>query len=99
MAKRTTQPKSAVPVDMPFEEALEQLESIISALEHESLPLEELLSHYENGSKLINHCTALLNSAKDRVELISLNDSSTSSPSPTGPDAAADSNSDDIRLH
>ncbi len=38
--------------DLPFEEALKRLESIVEAMEAQDLPLETLLARYEEGAKL-----------------------------------------------
>ncbi len=55
-----------------FEEALAKLESIVEAMEHEQLPLEDLVAHYEQGSALLNRCESILQSARGRIELITL---------------------------
>jgi len=55
-----------------FEEAIEELESLVEAMENEQLPLEELVANYEKGSKLIAHCQSVLESARERIELITL---------------------------
>jgi exodeoxyribonuclease VII small subunit len=55
-----------------FEEALAGLESIVEAMEHEQLPLEDLVAHYEQGSALLNRCESILQSARERIELITL---------------------------
>lgn len=59
---------SATPVqDLSYEEALVQLELILSTLERDDLPLETSLSLYEQGVVLSDHCTTLLNAAELRV--------------------------------
>ena len=86
--------------------ALAGLESIVEAMEHENLPLEDLVSHYEKGSALLKRCESILDSARERIELITLRNDSTESPSPSGSQAGAPSQSespdasdnDDIRL-
>jgi exodeoxyribonuclease VII small subunit len=55
-----------------FEQALEGLESIVDAMEHEPLSLEELVAHYEKGTAYLNHCESILQSARGRIELITL---------------------------
>lgn len=85
-----------------FEQALEQLEGLVEAMENEQLPLEELVANYEKGSKLIAHCQSVLESARERIELITLgnqHDSGLENQPPTD-DVGADSDSDndDIRL-
>lgn len=108
MARRKTNPDDgdAAPT---FEEALADLEAIVNAMEHEQLPLEELVSQYERGAALLGRCESLLKSARGRIELITLrgktedgDDSETeapitsrSLPSPVQPE---DSDDDDIRL-
>jgi exodeoxyribonuclease VII small subunit len=86
-----------------FEEALAGLESIVEAMENEQLPLEDLVSQYEKGSKLLERCEAVLQSARERIELITLRaaagDADTDDES-SKPSAAADEpdDDDDIRL-
>jgi exodeoxyribonuclease VII small subunit len=55
-----------------FEAALGNLEAIVEAMEHEQLTLEELVAHYEKGSALLTRCEAILQSARGRIELITL---------------------------
>ncbi|NJM37564.1 MAG: exodeoxyribonuclease VII small subunit [Akkermansiaceae bacterium] len=55
-----------------FEEALAGLEAIVEAMEHENLPLEELVTHYEKGAALLSRCESILQSARGRIELITL---------------------------
>ncbi|MFT3990559.1 MAG: exodeoxyribonuclease VII small subunit [Luteolibacter sp.] len=55
-----------------FEDALGSLEEIVEAMEHEQLPLEELVAYYEKGSSLLNRCEAILQAARGRIELITL---------------------------
>lgn len=55
-----------------FEDALGNLESIVEAMEHEHLTLEDLVEHYEKGSALLTRCEAILQSARGRIELITL---------------------------
>ncbi|MDZ7615984.1 MAG: exodeoxyribonuclease VII small subunit [Patescibacteria group bacterium] len=53
-----------------FEQAVEQLEAIVRALEEGDLGLEEALGRYEQGVKLLRHAHALLKRAERRVELL-----------------------------
>ncbi len=91
-----------------FEDALAGLETIVEAMENEQLPLEELVDHYEKGSALLERCEAILQSARGRIELITLRNKNESGadPAPAGgsredfPTSALpdDSDDDDIRL-
>ncbi len=52
---------------LKFEEAIEQLERIIEGVESGEVGLEESLSQYENGMKLIAHCRTILTAAEKRI--------------------------------
>jgi len=54
--------------DMPFEEALKQLESIVETMENEELPLETLLARFEEGKRLTQLCQAKLAEAELRIQ-------------------------------
>lgn len=56
--------------EMSFEEALRDLESIVTRLERGDVALEESISLYERGAALKKHCEARLNAAQMRVEAI-----------------------------
>lgn len=105
--KTTAEDETATP---SFEDALAGLESIVEAMEHEQLPLEELVAYYEKGSALLDRCESLLQSARGRIELITLRNKTETepeTPSRTGspPDFSLPSGTpddsdddDDIRL-
>ena len=57
---------------MPFERAIEELESIVKRLEDGKVPLEELVAIYERGEVLKRRCEELLRAAEARVEKITL---------------------------
>jgi exodeoxyribonuclease VII small subunit len=58
------------PQDLTFEEAMGALETIVNALETERLPLEEMVGAYERGVSLLRTCRARIETARQRVELI-----------------------------
>ena len=55
-----------------FEEAIEQLESIIEKIESGEVGLEESLSQYESGMKLIMQCRKILDAAEQRIDRLAL---------------------------
>ena len=55
---------------MPFERAIEELESIVKRLEEGKVPLEESVAIYERGEALKQRCEDLLRQAEARVEKI-----------------------------
>jgi exodeoxyribonuclease VII small subunit len=60
--------------DLKFEECLQRLEQIVSALEAGNLPLEESLKVYEEGIALARHCTRYLEDAERRIEILTKDD-------------------------
>ena len=58
---------------LPFERAIEELESIVKRLEEGKVPLEESVTIYERGEVLKARCEELLRQAGARVEKITLN--------------------------
>lgn len=57
---------------LPFERAIEELETIVKKLEEGKVPLEESVAIYERGERLKARCDALLAQAQARVEKITL---------------------------
>lgn len=55
-----------------FEDALAQLEKIVSQLESGEAPLEKSIELYERGTALKAHCEARLKAAEAKVEKITL---------------------------
>jgi exodeoxyribonuclease VII small subunit len=55
---------------MSYEQALAELEQIVTELEGEEHPLEESLALYERGQALAQHCTTLLDKAQLKVHRI-----------------------------
>jgi exodeoxyribonuclease VII small subunit len=56
-----------------FEQAMERLEEIVSAMESDRMPLDEMVSSYEEGMKLLQVCRQRIDNARQRIETISLN--------------------------
>ncbi len=57
---------------LPFEQALAELESIVTRLEKGAVSLEESIEIYARGEALKKHCEALLKNAEQRIEKITL---------------------------
>jgi exodeoxyribonuclease VII small subunit len=55
---------------VPFEQALEQLEQIVRALEEGDTGLEQSLAHYEQGVGLLKQCYAHLRQAEQRIQTL-----------------------------
>ena len=65
MAKKNQTPPKT------FEEALAELEQILTEIEGGEVGLEESLLKYERGNFLIQHCRGVLNSAEKQIEVLS----------------------------
>ena len=53
--------------ELSYEQAFEELEEIVSALESEALTLETAIALYERGQQLTRRCTGLLETAELRI--------------------------------
>jgi len=68
VAKSASQNTPAKGGNLPFEEALKKLESIVEAMEAEDLPLESLLARYEEGTRLAKICQDKLAEADLKIQ-------------------------------
>ncbi len=106
MARNKSNPKDDESASPDFETALNGLETIVESMEHEHLSLEDLVTHYEKGSALLSRCESILQSARERIELITLRnqneitlDAGAKTPNAaTSPDDSDDDDDNDIRL-
>ncbi|HEY2979836.1 MAG TPA: exodeoxyribonuclease VII small subunit [Anaerolineales bacterium] len=67
-------PKSATPKpvkDLNYEQALAELEGILSALENDQKSLDESMKIFERGQALVARCNELLEAAELKVKKIS----------------------------
>lgn len=56
--------------DLPFEDALDELEQIVKKLEAGELSLEDSLGAFEKGVELAKLCHERLDEAEKKVELL-----------------------------
>lgn len=54
--------------ELSYEEAIEQLEATITALEDGEVPLKDLVVKFEEGSKLLKLCREHLKDAELKIE-------------------------------
>ncbi len=73
MSKSARPSETAKNGNVPFEEALKKLESIVETMESEDLPLETLLARYEEGTKLAQICQAKLAEADLKIQQLEKN--------------------------
>jgi exodeoxyribonuclease VII small subunit len=67
-AVKSAGPNSSAVAELPFEEALKKLESIVESMEADDLPLETLLQRYEEGTNLAQVCQAKLAEAELKIQ-------------------------------
>ncbi len=70
---------AAKPVEKPvegltFEEALAELEGVVTRLERGDVALDDSIALYERGAKLRARCEAKLREAEEKVSRITLGD-------------------------
>ena len=70
--------------DLSFEQALQELESIVRNLESGQIALDDAINAYERGAKLKQHCANKLVDAQTRVQAITIDGDGT----PTAKDTA-----------
>ena len=53
-----------------FEDSMARLEEIVALLERGEAPLDQAMSLFEEGAKLLRECTAKLDTAEQQVRLL-----------------------------
>lgn len=56
--------------ELNFEDAMARLEQIVRALEGGNVPLDESLTLYEEGVKLVKLCSTRLENAEKRIKIL-----------------------------
>lgn len=56
--------------DFDFEQAIEELENLVSTMEDGELSLENSLKSFEKGIKLTRKCQTALSAAEQRVQIL-----------------------------
>ncbi|MGH8017507.1 MAG: exodeoxyribonuclease VII small subunit [Opitutaceae bacterium] len=62
--------KPSVESKLSFEDALAQLEDLIARIETGDIPLAELVDQFQRGNKLLTICTARLQDAEQKIQLL-----------------------------
>ncbi len=60
---------------LPFEEALDKLESIVDQMEEGELSLDDMIKCFEEGNKLSKYCSSKLKSFEKKIEILTREDS------------------------
>lgn len=67
MTKKQPEEQSPGQPQLTFEQAMAQLEQIIHDIETGEVGLEQSITQYEQGTKLITHCRAVLDRAEKKI--------------------------------
>ena len=59
---------------LTFEQALERLDRIVTAIEAGEVPLEESIERYAEGIELVKKCRAILDVAEKKIQLLGKGD-------------------------
>lgn len=64
-----------------FEKSLERLEEIVERMESGELSLDDMIRHFEEGSKLVKQCSTRLTEVEKKIEkLVSLQEPENTEP-------------------
>ncbi len=95
---------------LSFEDAMEQVETIVRDLEGDRVPLEKLLEGYATGTRLLKLCQSRIEEAQAKIEMVAAGRDGekrvvpfdeSAPPSPAGSEPASKASKlskDDIRL-
>lgn len=59
-----------VPGTLGFEPALAELELLVKRMEEGTMGLDDMVTAFERGQKLVQHCTKRLNEVERRIDLL-----------------------------
>ncbi len=60
--------------EQTFEDAIENLEKIVSELENEQLTLDESVKKFEEGMRLSKYCNEILEKAQKQISILIADD-------------------------
>jgi len=69
-AKQTQTDENQLPEDLTFENALEQLETIVRDMEEGQLALADSMTKFEQGMRLAQFCTGKLGETEKKIEIL-----------------------------
>ena len=70
MTKHLTESTSEL-LDVTFEAAVSELETIVSQMESKQLPLQDMLAAFKRGTALLQHCQKTLAEVEQQVRILS----------------------------
>jgi exodeoxyribonuclease VII small subunit len=67
---RKTLPTPVAQADISYEDALAELERLVSSMEGGQLPLDRLIHSYQRGAELLQVCRARLEAVEGQVKVL-----------------------------
>lgn len=66
----TVDDQNSVQANLSYEQALQELEQLVSRIETGSLPLDELLTGYQRGAQLLALCRNRLEAVQNQIQVL-----------------------------
>ena len=86
MPKDQAPEKNQPPLDeLNYEQALTQLEAIVAAIDQGKIGLQDSITEYEKGVKLLRRCRAFLAEAEMKIQHLQVTEDGTLKPGPKTP--------------
>ena len=67
---KASAPSTDLPLPASYEAALEELEQLVGLIESGQMPLDQLLSGYQRGARLLAFCREKLQAVEDQVKVL-----------------------------
>ena len=74
MTKSTSSRGKTAPDEPSYEQALDELERLVAAMEGQQLPLDKLLESYQRGAELLALCRGKLAAVEQQVKVLEGNE-------------------------
>lgn len=69
-ASTLSQPQAELALPESYEDAMQELETLVRRLESGEMPLEQLLSGYQRGAVLLQFCRDRLQTVEDQIKVL-----------------------------
>ena len=69
-ARTPSQEALKLPLPDPYEASMLELEALVGRLESGDLPLDQLLTSYQRGAALLQHCRDKLQAVEEQIKVL-----------------------------
>jgi exodeoxyribonuclease VII small subunit len=70
MPKASASPSSTPALPASYEDAMQELETLVRSLESGEMPLDQLLTGYQRGAALLQFCRDKLVAVEDQIKVL-----------------------------